>query len=205
MSQPRRDRPVWRIVQSLPPTRRRVVITVAAAAGALAAGELGLPTPAPLAVLVIGVLWVVGMHSRPLPDIGPSPEQLRRMDRAREREVEDEYEASGEGEGAFEQLLAAVLELTGQEVTIIVGCAGRSWRPLARVTGRLHGARNIRVADEPERLGISIGTGDVIFLDRERFVRGLATYQRTSDGALGIEDVDGDSLRLSARVAARRP
>lgn len=206
MSEPtRRGRPMWQVVRSLPPTPRRVVITAVATTIALATGAiLGLDTY-PLAVLAIGVLWVIGMHSTPPPDIDPPPEQLRRMDRAREREAEHEFVASGEGERAFEQLLADVLELTGQDVTVIVGCSDPCWRPVARITGRLRNARNIRVADDPERLAIGVGTGDVIFLDRERFARGHTTYQRTPDDALEIEDVDGVSLHLSAQVAARRP
>jgi hypothetical protein len=190
-------------LQSLPPTRSRVVL-VAAAAAALASGgqHAGLITAA------IGLLWVVAMHRRATPPIGPSENRLRVIDEARAREDEAEYVASGRGEDEYQRLLQALLGLARQDVTLVVGGGGQhgGWRPLAVLHGRLRSGKSVRVEDEPERRCFTVGSGggNGFYVDRERFVRGLAGYQVQPDGALHVEDVDGGTLRIPPPGDARR-
>jgi hypothetical protein len=191
-------------LQTLPPTRLRVVLAASACGIALASGG---ERPAIIAA-VLGVLWVVAMHRRAPPSIGPSPEQLRRIDAARDQETEDEYVASGRGDAEYQQLLNALCALTNQDVRVLVGGGRhRSWRPLAVFTGRLRGSQSVRVEGEPEQLCFTVGNsaGNGFYLDRDRFVRGYATCQFRDDGALHVEDVDAGTVWISPYESARRP
>lgn len=189
-------------LQALPPPRFRVVLVAAAAAVALASGG---QRPCLIAAAT-GLLWVVAMHRRATPRIGPSEKRLRIIDEARAREDEAEYVASGRGEDEYEQLLQALLGLARQDVTVVGGggqYGGR--RPLAVLHGRLRSGESVRVEDESERRCFTVGSGgNGFYVDRERFVRGLAGYQAQPDGALHVEDVDGGTLRIAPPGDARR-
>jgi hypothetical protein len=188
-------------LQSLPPTRFRVVLVATAAAVALASGG---QRPCLIAA-AIGLLWVVAMHRRATPSIGPSEERLRIIDEARAREDEAEYVAGGRGEDEYEQLLQALLALARQDVTVVAGGGRRGgWRPLAVLHGRLRSGESVRVEDEPERRCFTVGSGgNGFYVDGERFVRGLAGYRVQPDGALHVEDVDGGTLRIGPHCDAR--
>jgi hypothetical protein len=189
-------------LQSLPATRFRVALAAVAAAVALASGG---QRPCVIAG-AIGLLWVIAMHRRPTPAIGPSQERLRIIDEARAREDEEEYVASGRGEDEYEQLLQALLALARQDVTVVAGGGRRGgWRPLAMLHGRLRSGESVRAEDEPELLRFTVGSGgNGFYVDRERFMRGLSGYQVQPDGALHVEDVDGETLRIAPHGGARR-
>jgi hypothetical protein len=186
--------PARRGLRSVPPALRRGCVAVVVAGGMLAV----LGAHAFAAAVLLGAAWAWLARSRPAPELGPSPEYLRRLDASVEREGEMEYVASGEGVREYERLLSDLLAHGGREVTVVVGtAAGGCWRPLTRLSGRLRGGHSAHVPDEPERIAFHVGVGGVFYLDRDRFARGIATYRLCEDGALSIEDRDGDSLRLA--------